>query len=952
SPPPLSPSSSNSTSPPLPARSPLRPPTRSISSSAMSTMSRHSLATEPSASSRSQGSVKPDTPPPLAPEDTAIVANADPPIPGSFPMRNPTSFHTLEGLLESIANLNMDETLRAKPFAPSRRSESPLSISHTEADEERFSSSSASSLGQPQSSQPMTKRQHALQELLSSERAYASDLALICEVHIPLALGTCAIPTPQTSSQDSSASSPRSQSTASDISHIPCGPPMSMEDTKIIFNNVQELALFSESLCDKLEKAIGAGDDDDHVGGLFLSIINEFEAPYKYYITRHPTALAHLQNLPQTPALTNYLSRTQSVASAVSHAWDISSLLIKPVQRLLKYPLLMLALYEETPDGHPDKENLDLARKKMEEVARNVNEGRRRAEVVKEVLSSKKPLSAVNLSKMKNIRVGFNRLPADADSIEALKVERMHMELKRVDSFAQQFARNVLDWSRSMSNVVVALRVWAISFGKVIGLSMDQGSEAFDAFLSVVEEQLMPLCVSLEATVNDKLLKEIAHLLNSMTQPFKLLASMMEQEPLHHHLLTMNMNNRRPPPNLIEASNNYRALRDQLAAELPDYLLLLHKGLTILTRRLVAIQTEFWRAVRDRWGSLWNMLRVDGEMNAGYEETIKVWWTRWTEVDDIVSSINITQRRKLYTEIVVRSRNSTHSSGDSVQSRRTSPTTGNVSNVLSALEPTHASLTRTRARGASDASVRAPRPRTAGRKISNESLRSGIPRQTKAVRRKTDEFTDYTPQPHTPPQSAISSTTPLPRRTSMPLPIGRPTPGRSDSSSRTAATSFAGTDPDQTLCPENGSPEHYHRHKHDNYHQYQDDRHAYDHDRNRDRGRTSRKSTASDESWLTVNNNDPRVLTQSQRDSWINKETKYVCRVIHSCVPPASVSYFSFPFFTLVEDDMYEVLQEAGHPSMHPKLPLYVDDGEDCLLLCRDVHQNVGWAFASFLEPL
>lgn len=36
---------------------------------------------------------------------------------------------------------------------------------------------------------PLTKRQHALHELLSSERAYASDLALVREVHIPLALG-------------------------------------------------------------------------------------------------------------------------------------------------------------------------------------------------------------------------------------------------------------------------------------------------------------------------------------------------------------------------------------------------------------------------------------------------------------------------------------------------------------------------------------------------------------------------------------------------------------------------------------------------------------------------------------------------------------------------------------------------------------------------------------------
>lgn len=42
---------------------------------------------------------------------------------------------------------------------------------------------------QPPQPPPMTKRQHALHELLSSERAYASDLALLREVHIPLALG-------------------------------------------------------------------------------------------------------------------------------------------------------------------------------------------------------------------------------------------------------------------------------------------------------------------------------------------------------------------------------------------------------------------------------------------------------------------------------------------------------------------------------------------------------------------------------------------------------------------------------------------------------------------------------------------------------------------------------------------------------------------------------------------
>lgn len=63
------------------------------------------------------------------------------------------------------------------------RPESPLSIL---PDDENTSSSSSSVAPQPS---PMSKRHHALHELLSSERAYASDLALIREVHIPLALG-------------------------------------------------------------------------------------------------------------------------------------------------------------------------------------------------------------------------------------------------------------------------------------------------------------------------------------------------------------------------------------------------------------------------------------------------------------------------------------------------------------------------------------------------------------------------------------------------------------------------------------------------------------------------------------------------------------------------------------------------------------------------------------------
>lgn len=663
--------------------------------------------------------------------------------------------------------------------------------------------------------------------------------------------------------------------------------------------------------------------------------------------------------------------------------------MIKPVQRLLKYPLLLAAIIEETPDSHSDKENLKNARASMEEVARNVNEERRRAEVVKDVLSSKKKTvnvgvaTSVNISKMKGLRHGGSKVSQlEGGNTEAAEVEKMQAELKRIEVFAQQFAKNVVDWAKMMSKVMIGLRMWAISFGKVIGLSQEQGSEAFDAFLSVVERQLMPLCAELETAINDRLLKEIAHLLMTMNQPLKLLASMNEQEPFHYHLLTMNVSAKnRPPASLLAASTNYLALRGQLAAELPKYLNLLHAGMAIFVRRLAQIQTLFWRDVRDRWGDLWEMLRVEGELNAGHAETVNVWQARWADVDEVTSQLNINQSKKLYQE-PERARPSAatvHSMLSSLEpnSPRPQRVPNNSSiNMLSTLEPGYTLVSapyplipsvRTRGRGQSDASI--SMERSLRRRNSNDSFASGKSRQGKSPRRRPDDYADYTvPTPVSPyvnsapyqqmiPQNyQYQQHPPIPRTKSMPLhpEKAQTPPGRAPSSVssrtmngvygdgdlpyRSTADSYEKERGRERDAPLSRSPSYKRRSS----------------DARRQRS-NSGPQAGSMTSFLNMNPDpvpDPRPLSAAQRDSWVNKRAKYVCQVIHPCKPPAAVSYFSFPFFTLVEGDLYEVLQEAGHPSIHPKLPLYVDDGEDCLLLCRDERANVGWALASFLEPL
>ncbi|KAG8739509.1 hypothetical protein FRC11_000683, partial [Ceratobasidium sp. 423] len=111
--------------------------------------------------------------------------------------------------------------------------------------------------------QKTSKRTHALLELLSSERAYASDLALIRDIFLPLAQGR---PT----------TFPLPPSVGSLMFPMHQDPPMNAQDVKIVFGNIEELASFADELSEQLEAALGSvvpgGTGEDRVGELFCEL--------------------------------------------------------------------------------------------------------------------------------------------------------------------------------------------------------------------------------------------------------------------------------------------------------------------------------------------------------------------------------------------------------------------------------------------------------------------------------------------------------------------------------------------------------------------------------------------------------------------------------------------------------------------------------------------------------
>lgn len=59
--------------------------------------------------------------------------------------------------------------------------------------------------------------------------------------------------------------------------------------------------------------------------------------------------------------------------------------LIKPIQRICKYPLLLNELLKYTPKSHEEYENLTLALDKVEQVVTYINERKRLEENMKKL---------------------------------------------------------------------------------------------------------------------------------------------------------------------------------------------------------------------------------------------------------------------------------------------------------------------------------------------------------------------------------------------------------------------------------------------------------------------------------------------------------------------------------------------------------------------------------------
>ncbi|KNC76694.1 hypothetical protein SARC_10822, partial [Sphaeroforma arctica JP610] len=117
------------------------------------------------------------------------------------------------------------------------------------------------------------------------------------------------------------------------------------------------------------------------VGACFMKHAEQFKC-YTMYCAKHSKALELLNRLGTRSKLKEFeRKKAMDLASGGGQRnLSLSSLVMKPVQRICKYPLLLKEFRQKTPSDHLDYVQLTSALSMMEELAEYINEMTRKME--------------------------------------------------------------------------------------------------------------------------------------------------------------------------------------------------------------------------------------------------------------------------------------------------------------------------------------------------------------------------------------------------------------------------------------------------------------------------------------------------------------------------------------------------------------------------------------------
>ncbi|XP_039615127.1 rho guanine nucleotide exchange factor 38 isoform X2 [Polypterus senegalus] len=286
-------------------------------------------------------------------------------------------------------------------------------------------------------SKMMAKRLKVIQELLQTEKDYLTDLELcIKEVVEPLR----------------------------DIQAV---------EVDRLFINIESIKQVSASLLANLEEATAGVDPEIQIiGKPFSHVKVEMEEAYKNYCYYQDDANSLLSTYEKDEEVNQQFINCIMTLKTIydregkSNLLNMRSFMIKPVQRVMKYPLLLRELWNCTPDSHPDIRPLEEALNAVNIINSNINEFKRGKDLVMKYKKNEEEgrlrnkinkFSFHSLRKKSDRVTGhIKRITGKEPQIKDEKFDKEEKVFKNIEKAVRQLTKNVSDLLQALEGISTA----------------------------------------------------------------------------------------------------------------------------------------------------------------------------------------------------------------------------------------------------------------------------------------------------------------------------------------------------------------------------------------------------------------------------------------------------------------------------------------------------------------
>ncbi|XP_034362810.1 dynamin-binding protein isoform X2 [Arvicanthis niloticus] len=349
-------------------------------------------------------------------------------------------------------------------------------------------------------------------------------------------------------------------------------------DFEGLFGNMQTVIKVSKQLLAALEVT-------DAVGPVFLDHRDELEGTYRVYCQNHDEAISLLEIYEKDEKIQKHLQDYLADLKSLYHEWgctnyiNLGSFLIKPVQRVMRYPLLLMELLNSTPESHPDKVPLTSAVLAVKEINVNINEYKRRKDLVLKYRKGDEDSLMEKISKLnihsiikKSSRVSshLKHLTGFAPQLKDEVFEETEKNFRMQERLIKSFIRDLSLYLQHIREsacvkVVAAMSIW--------DLCMERGHHDLEQFEKVHRYISDQLFTRFKERTERLVINPLNQLLSMFTGPYKLVQKRFDKLLDFYNCTERaeKLKDKKTLEELQSARNNYEALNSQLLDELPKF---------------------------------------------------------------------------------------------------------------------------------------------------------------------------------------------------------------------------------------------------------------------------------------------------------------------------------------------------------------------------------------------